>query len=192
MAAKKLFNAKYIDAEVFEVKFEFDISPKKTYYYSTESAKKFLINLEEHFFIEKTSMSNEVLLHPLKVTEFGSYGSLYEEIEDYRRNYNNGELVKKSIIFSAFSWYEHRFLPAYKVMQEEDVLIGFPHRTYTDLYVWIQKHKYYLSQKAGYDVGFDFTVQDFFKKYKKVNGLHLLPSKIKDVLHDIKEHIKNI
>jgi hypothetical protein len=72
------------------------------------------------------------------------------------------------------------------------VLAGFPNRTYTDLYVWIQQHKYYLSQKVGYDVGFDFTAHDFFKKYKKVRGLYMIPSMIKDVLRGIKEQIKEL
>lgn len=192
MAAKNLFNAKYIDAEVLEVQFEFDIAPNKTYSYNTESAKEFLIKLEEHSFQIKTYLSNVVLKYPLKVTELVSYGKLYEEIENYKTYYNCGEFLKKPVIFASYHWYEHVFLPAVEIIIEEDVLVGFPHRTYTDLYVWIQQHKYYLSQKVGYDVGFDFTAHDFFKKYKKVKGVYLLPSKIKDVLKTFKEKIKGL
>ena len=169
MAAKNVFNAKYIDAEVLEVDFDFEISPKKTYTYSTDSAKSFLIKMEEHFFLLKTCLSNSVLKYSLKVTELVSFGKLYEEIENYRNSYNKGQFQKLPIIFASYHWYEHRFLPAVAIINEEDVLSGFPRRTYTDLYVWIQQHKYYLSQKVGYDVGFDFTAHDFFKKYKKVN-----------------------
>lgn len=192
MVATNVLNAKYIDAEVYEIKFDFDISPKKTYSYSTASAKNFLIKLEEHFFLLKTSLSNNVVKKPLKVTELVSFGKLYEEIENYKSSYNKGELQKKPIIYASYHWYEHRFLPAVAIIEEEDVLRGFPHRTYTDLYVWIQQHKYYLSQKVGYDVGFDFTAHDFFKKYKKVKGLYLIPSVIRDVLRGIKDHIKDL
>ena len=52
--------------------------------------------------------------------------------------------------------------------------------------------EYYLSQKVGYDVGFDFTAHDFFKKYKKVKGLYLIPSMIRDVLRGVKEQIKDL
>ncbi|MDR2427292.1 MAG: ParB/RepB/Spo0J family partition protein [Endomicrobium sp.] len=191
-AAKNVFNAKYIDAEVLEIDFDFEISPKKTYTYNTESAKGFLIKLEEHFFQLKTCLSNTVLKYPLKVTELVSFGKLYEEIENYKNSYNKGQFQKLSIIYASYHWYEYRFIPAISIIEEEDVLSGFPNRTYTDLYVWIQQHKYYLSQKVGYDVGFDFTAHDFFKKYKKVKGLYLIPSMIRDVLRGIKEQIKDL
>ncbi|AKL97719.1 DUF4032 domain-containing protein [Endomicrobium proavitum] len=187
MAATELFNAKYIDAEVLEVQFEFDISANKKYSYNTESAKKFLIKLEEHSFVEKTYMSNDILIHPLKVTEFGSYARLYSEIEDYKKNCSECELHRKPVIFASFGWYEKRFLPALEVMKKENVLAGFPHRTYTDLYVWISNHKYFLSQKAGYDVGFDFTAHDFFTKYKKAGFISMAPSKIKNFFKFIKK-----
>ncbi|MDR3113065.1 MAG: DUF4032 domain-containing protein [Endomicrobium sp.] len=189
MAARKVFNAKYIDAEVLEVHFEFEISPNKSYSYDTEKAREFLIKLEEHFFQKKTFLSNAVLKRPLKVTELKSYGKLYEEIENYRASANSGEFQKKHIFFASYSWYEKRFLPAVEIMDENNILDGFPNRTYTDLYVWIQQHKYYLSQKTGYDVGFDFTAHDFLKKYKKSKGLYMLPSKIKEVVKNIKEQI---
>ena len=189
MAAKELFNAKYIDAEVLDVKFEFDIYPNKTYSYSNETAKKFLIKLEEHFFEKKTALSNKILKYPLKVTEFGSYATLVEEIEDYKDSDKNAEFNKKAIIYASYSWYENRYLPAVKIMKEEYILAGFPKRTYTDLYIWIEKHKYYLSQKVGYDVGFGFSAQDFFKKHKKVKGLRLLPYKAKEIIKTVKEHI---
>lgn len=192
MVAKNVFNAKYIDAEVLEVDFDFEISPNKTYTYNTSSAKGFLIKLEEHFFMLKTSLSNTVLKKPLKVTELVSFGKIYEEIENYRNSYNKGQFQKLPIIYASYHWYEHRFLPAVSIIEEADVLAGFPHRTYTDLYVWIQQHKYYLSQKVGYDVGFDFTAHDFFKKYKKVRGLYMIPSMIKEVLRGIKDQIKEL
>jgi hypothetical protein len=190
MAARKVFNAKYIDAEVVEVQFEFDISPDKSYSYNTDKAKEFLIKLEEYSFKNKTGLSNAVLKRPLKVTELVSYGKLYEEIANYQKSSNYAEIQKKPIIYASYHWYEHRFLPAVDTIEEENVLAGFPHRTYTDLYVWIQQHKYYLSQKVGYDVGFDFTAHDFFKKYKKVKGLYLLPSVIKEILRGLKEQVK--
>lgn len=192
MVATTVLNAKYIDAEVLEIKFDFDISPSKSYSYSTASAKNFLIKLEEHFFMLKTSLSNAVLKKPLKVTELVSFGKIYEEIENYKNSSNKGEFQKKPIIYASYDWYENRFLPAVAVIEEEDVLRGFPNRTYTDLYVWIQQHKYYLSQKVGYDVGFDFTAHDFFKKYKKVKGLYLIPSMIRDVLRGVKDQIKDL
>jgi hypothetical protein len=123
------------------------------------------------------------------VTDLTSFGKLYEEIQDFRRNFNNGELAKKAIIHASYLWYETRFLPAVKIILDEGILDKFPSRTYTDLYIWIQQHKYYLSKKAGCDVGFDYTKDDFVKKYRHSKFLDLLPPAVQDIVRGFKQEI---
>ncbi|MGA2091483.1 MAG: DUF4032 domain-containing protein [Endomicrobiales bacterium] len=187
--AKNEMGAKEIDAEVIDVQFDLDLSPQKQYSYDTEKAKEFLIKLEENAFEKETFLRNSILIYPLKVTDLTSYGKLFEEINDFRRNYNDGELAKRAIIYSSFQWYERRFLPAVRIIIKEGVLNIFPRRTYTDLYIWIQQHKYYLSQKAGHDVGFDFTKEDFIHKYRKSKFLDLLPLVFTDIMREIKGNL---
>ncbi|MBN1622262.1 MAG: DUF4032 domain-containing protein [Endomicrobiales bacterium] len=187
--AKNELKAVDIDAEVIEIVFNFELSPDRKYSYDTEQAKDFLILLEEDAFQKKTYLKNDILIYPLKVTELTSYAKLYEEIEDFRRNCENRELARKNIIFSSYLWYEKRFFPAAKIIMEEEVLKMFPKRTYTDVYVWIQQHKYYLSQRAGYDVGFDFTMDDFVQKFRKIKFFELLPQLTQDIIRMIKKEI---
>ena len=106
-------------------------------------------------------------------------------IKDFKKNYNNGELAKKSIIFSSYKWYAERFLHALNLMKKEDILSKFKNRTFTDLYVWIQRHKYFLSQQAGHDVGFDFTAHDFMEKYKDKKFLDIIPSIFTDIIKNL-------
>ena len=174
--AKNEFKAKYIDAQVTEIKFNYKLSKDKNYTFDSESTKKFLIKLEEDTFQHATFLNNKILIHPLKVTELKSFALLQQEILDFKKNYNNGELAKKSIIFSSYKWYAERFLHALNLMKKEDILSKFKNRTFTDLYVWIQRHKYFLSQQAGHDVGFDFTAHDFMEKYKNQKYLDIIPS----------------
>lgn len=183
--AKNEFKAKYIDAEVTEVKFNFELSKDKNYIFDSEGTKKFLIKLEENAFQKATFLNNEILVHPLKVTELRSYATINQEIIDFKQNYNNGELSKKSIMFVSYKWYAERFLPAVMLMKKEKILSKFANRTYTDLYVWIQKHKYFLSQQAGHDVGFDFTAHDFMEKYKDKKFLDVIPSIFTDILKNL-------
>lgn len=190
--AKNELNAPEIDAEVIKIDFDIELSPSKKYAYNTERAKDFLIKLQEDIFQRETFLKNRILVHPLKVTDLTSYGKLVEEIEDFRRNYNNGELAKKPVIFASYMWYETRFLPAVDNIIEEDMLKDFPNRTYTDLYLWIQLHKYYLSQKAGHDVGFDYTKEDLKKKIKKRHFFDMIPPVFKDVLRSIKKELRKI
>lgn len=189
--ARNELNAAAIDADVTEVHFALDLSPGKKYIYNTEKAKDFLIMLEEDAFQTKTSLKNAILVHPLKVTDLTSFAKLYEEILDFRKSYNNGELAKKAVMNAGYLWYEKRFLPAVKIMIEEGVLQHFPRRTYTDLYLWIQQHKYYLSQRAGHDVGFDFTKDDFVRKFRQSKFLDLVPPVILDIVRGIKNEVKS-
>lgn len=190
--AKKELNAAAIDAEVIEIHFDFNLSPNKKYTYDTEQAKDFLIKLEEDAFKNKTFLRNGILVLPIKVTDLTSFGKLYEEILDFRHNYNNGELAKKAVVYASLMWYEKRYLPAVQIILKEGLLDHFRNRTYTDLYLWIEQHKYFLSQKAGYDVGFDFTKEDFLKKYRKSKFLDLLPPLVQDIVNGIKKEIKKI
>lgn len=185
--AKNELKAQEIDAEVIEIHFDLELSLDKKYSYNTEQAKDFLIKLEEDAFQKKTFLKNNILIYPVKVTDLTSYAKIYEEIADFKRNYNNGELAKRSVIYSSYLWYETRFLPAVRIIIEEDILKSFPNRTYSDLYLWIQQHKYFLSQNAGYDVGFDFTKDDFLQKYRKSKFFDLLPNRIRDIVRGIKK-----
>ena len=186
--AKTVLGAPEIDAEVIKIDFDFELSSDKTYDYDTEQAKRFLIKLEEDAFQRETCLKNGVLIYPLKVTDLTSFGKLYEEVKDFRKNYHNGEFAKKHIALASYTWYEQRFLPAARIIIDEHILDGFQNRTYTDLYLWIQQHKYFLSQQAGHDVGFDFTKHDFMQKYRRVKFLDILPGVFKDIVHKIKLH----
>ena len=177
----------FVDAEIIEVRFDFILDPRKKYKFSTEEARLFLITLEEEAFQKKTLLRNQILLYPFKVSELTSFGKLYEEILDFRRNYDSGNIASKDIVYASLLWYEKRFLPAVKTIVGEKVMDRFPKRTYTDLYVWMNLHKYYLSQKAGYDVGFDFTRKDFLKRFSPPGFLEILPNSVKDFLGVLKE-----
>ena len=89
-------------------------------------------------------------------------------------------------MYASLQWYESRFLPSARINLDQAVLAGFPDRTYTDLYIWIQQHKYYLSQKAGFDVGFDFTKEDFVRKFRKAKFFDLLPNLVQGIVGFIK------
>jgi len=176
----------FVDADVIEIRFDLILDPKKKYKVSTEEASHFLITLESEAFQRKTGLRNAILIHPLSVTELTSFAKLNEEILDYRKNSDGGSLSGKDIVYASLSWYENRFLPAIRSIFEEDILKYFPQRTYTDLYVWMNLHKYYLSQKAGYDVGFDYTKKDFLKRFSPPGFLEVLPHSMKDFLGVLK------
>lgn len=180
----------FIDADIIEVRFDLKLDPKKKYKVSTEGARQFLITIEEEAFQRKTGLKNRILIYPLKVSELTSFSKLYEEILDFRKKYDGGSLEAKDVIYAGLMWYEKMFLPAVKTILEEKILDHFSKRTYTDLYVWMMLHKYYLSQKLGYDVGFDFTRKDFVERFSPHHFMEVLPGRIKEFMGVLKGLIK--
>ena len=188
MTAKNVQKREFIDAEVTEIIFEdFPLESNASYKYKTEAAKSFLITLQEEAFKKKTSLSNRVLKYPIKVTELTSYAKLLDEIEDFRRFYDKGALADKPLVYASLEWYEKRFLPAVELIIKENLLSGFQKRTYSDLYVWINIHKYYLSKESGYDVGFEFSEKDFISKFREDDSFFdVVPSIFRDMLQTIR------
>ena len=185
--AKNELKAKYIDAEIIEVNFEMDLKPNKKYASYTDQTQSFLIRLEENAFEKKTFLVNKILRYPIKVTELTSYAKLYEEIEDFYEEFEKDTFIKRAFIYASYHWYEHRFLPAVNLMEKESILSYFPRRTHADLYVWIQQHKYYLSQKVGHDVGFDYTAHDFLKRYNRRKVFALIHNFVDDIVDIVKK-----
>lgn len=190
--AKNVLEAKDVDAEVIQINFDLTLSSDKKYRHLTEQTYDFLLHLEEYIFQEKTFLRNKILRHPLKVTELTSYAKLYEEIVDYQKKVKLDDRRKKLLIEASYEWYETRFLPAIDIILNENILDRFPHRTYTDLYVWIQIHKYYLSLKSGRDIGFAQTQIDFVKKFGKPKFLDVVPELFEDIMGVLKKTIEVI
>ncbi len=188
--AKNELQAEFIDAEVTKVNFDVELNPEKKYSYNTETAKKFLILLEEKTFEEKTHLKNSILKYPIKVTDLTSFAKLYEEILSFREYHHSSQFQDKDMIYASYEWYEKIFVPAIQVIFKDKLLKDFPNRTYTDLYVWFMLHKYYLSQQAGHDVGFDFSKQDFLKKFKPEKITDIIPTIFRDFFKSLAKTVK--
>ena len=179
---KKEKKAKYIDAEIIKIDFDINLDdPNKEYQIDDQSAKKFLIELERKSFERKTGLYNDILTFPIILTELGGYQRLFNEMKDYHKKrmeeiYQKGEPLKypdveSHFIYSNIMWYRKVFLPVIEMIKKEKILEYFPNRTESDLYVWINQHKYYLSEKAGYSVDIEYSTEDFVKKFGEKSPL---------------------
>ena len=64
-------------------------------------------------------------------------------------------------------WYDNIYLPAIDTIKNYGILEKFPNRTKTDLYIWINEHKRYLSLKYGREVIIKFAAKDIMLRYSK-------------------------
>ena len=65
------------------------------------------------------------------------------------------------------SWFNTVYLPVVNVIEHQHIMKRFPHRTVSDMYVWIIKYWDNLKKKFGQDFSLDKAASDFTEKYGK-------------------------
>jgi hypothetical protein len=97
----------------------------------------------------------------IMLTEMGQYEKIINQICEHRHYL--GEKQKRDVPFreAAGDWERTVYNPIRETIEEEDILREFPGRTVADLYVYICDHKYFMSQRRGFDIGFARAISDF-------------------------------
>lgn len=100
-------------------------------------------------FLEITGLDRLRPEQNLRCSIPGRYRDLLEHISVHR--YFMGIEQDREIPYeeAVASWYDNVYMPLVRVIREEHILRDFPHRTETDLYVWIIEHEYFLREKYG-------------------------------------------
>ncbi len=82
----------------------------------------------------------------------GSYIKLLEHIDVHRWYLN--EHIDQEVTFEAavISWYDNVYLPLADFIREHGILVEFPGRTETDLYLWILEQQSYFKGLYGVEV----------------------------------------
>jgi len=163
VSASKKLGVKYIDAEVTE--FITDISIT-----SNMDPKEIFILTEREKFLNVTGLKQNRPEIKIRITVPGQYDFLLSQINKLMVQLNeNKKADEKLITFKETSliWYDNIYLPAIEIIKNYGILEKFPNRTKTDLYIWINEHKRYLSLKYGREVVIKFAAKDFLYRYSK-------------------------
>ncbi len=135
----------HIEAHIIEVKTDVPLTPDI-------QPDDLIIKAEYADFLEHTALAS---LRPdvdLSVTIPGQYEKLKEHIEVHR--YFMGSNQEKEISYpeAVSHWYESIYLPLVEPIRERGLLRWFPHRTETDLYLWVSEHRATLESELGWAV----------------------------------------
>jgi hypothetical protein len=163
VSVSKKLGVKYIDAEVTE--FITDISIT-----SNMDPKEIFILAEREKFLNITGLKQNRPEIKIRITVPGQYDFLLSQINKLMVQLNeNKKADEKLITFKETSliWYDNIYLPAIEIIKNYGILEKFPNRTKTDLYIWINEHKRYLSLKYGREVVIKFAAKDFLMRYSK-------------------------
>jgi nucleotide-binding universal stress UspA family protein len=103
-------------------------------------------------FVEHTNIDKLRPEADLSVTEPGQYEVIEEHIEVHR--YFMGKDQQREIPYfdAVVDWYDNVYLPEVFIIREKGLLIDFPNRTETDLYLWIAEHRTALEDELDNQV----------------------------------------
>jgi hypothetical protein len=153
----------YIDAEITEFVTDVKITPDM-------DPREIFIIAEREKFLNLTGLKKSRPDIKTRVTEPGQYDLLLSQINKLMVQLNESRKEDQPLISfqeTAVTWYDKLYLPALEVIKEYKILEKFPNRTKTDLYIWINEHKRFLSLKYGREVVIKFAAKDFLSKYSK-------------------------
>jgi hypothetical protein len=163
VSVSKKMGVDFIDAEVTE--FMTDVKLK-----STMDPSQIVLLAERENFLNVTGLKKKRPDNRMRITIPGQYDILLRQIGKFmqRHNQEKGEDEKKmDFQEAALCWYDNIYLPAIETIKRYGILEKFPNRTKTDLYIWINEHKRFLSLKYGKDVVIKFAAKDIALKYKR-------------------------
>jgi hypothetical protein len=161
VSVSKKTGVKYIDAEVTEFITDTPLTPDM-------NPNKIFVLAEREKFLNVTGLKKKRPDISIRVTAPGQYDFLLGQINKLMIQLNeNKKADEKMVTFEEASliWYDSIYLPAIEAIKHYGLLEKFPNRTKTDLYIWINEHKRYLSLKYGREVVIKFAAKDILFRY---------------------------
>ena len=120
-------------------------------------------------FLEKTRLNTLRPDQRIEMTAPGRYRDLLEHIEVHRFFQNMERSLEISFEEAVCSWYDNVYMPIVRVIRKQSILSRFPGRTEADLYIWISRWKYELSERYGKPISAEKAVDDFIATKRKPN-----------------------
>jgi len=163
VSVSKRMGVKYIDADVTEFITDIPLT-------SDMDPVEIFISAEREKFLNITGLKKSRSDIKIRVTAAGQYDFLLGQINKLMVQLNeNKKANEKMTTFeeAAIIWYDNIYLPAIEIIKNYGILKKFPERTKTDLYIWVNEHKRFLSLKYGREVVIKFAAKDFLLRYGK-------------------------
>jgi nucleotide-binding universal stress UspA family protein len=124
-----------------------------------------IVKAEYADFLEKSHLKEIRPKADLQVTVPGQYWELETHIEAHRFLLEQEEQREVSFKEAVGNWYDNVYLPMIQDIRERGILLDFPNRTETDLYLWIFRHQALLEKKLGWHIALDLATIDLVEEH---------------------------
>lgn len=145
VSVMKSIGAEFITANVRIINIDVPLKP-------TDSPDDIIVKTERDTFFKNTRADKLLPDASFELKHPGEYPELLEHITVHR--YFMGLDLKRDITAeeSVYDWYDHVYMPVIEIVRTRDMLHGFPDKTETELYLWIENHKAELKEAFGDEI----------------------------------------
>jgi len=119
-----------------------------------------ILKAEEARFLEETGFDQYCPEVDLQISAPGNYNLIHQQIEALRFNRENAQGGPISDEEAVQHWYRDLYYPIVYLIRQRNLLESFPGRSETDLYLWIIKHRFVLSQSLNWQVSLEIAAKD--------------------------------
>jgi nucleotide-binding universal stress UspA family protein/Icc-related predicted phosphoesterase len=95
----------------------------------------------------------------------GAYQQLLEQIKAHQLQLEKSHHLPYSYREAVEDWVEEVYLPVLQTVSQSGLLRDFPHRTPTDLYLWLIEHQQELSRQYGWEIKPDAVLDSLALAY---------------------------
>lgn len=158
VSVARQLGASQIQAYVTDVQSRVPLSPET-------QPDDLILKAELTNFLELTQIDKLRPGADLRLTLPGQYPILEEHIAVHR--YFMGIEQRCPIPYeeAVAHWYDQVYMPVVQLIRERGILERFPHRTETDLYLWLAKHRAELEEALGWQMETGIVAEDLVETY---------------------------
>lgn len=161
VSVAKTRGVEYIDAEVVSLQSEIKLRPGD----SLERMTRQVITYEKRTFYSETSFGDITDYWCLDFSVPGQYDVIYNHILTHKYYINMKKTEEISMENAITSWFTTVYMPIISVIDRQRMMRGFPHRTKSDMYVWLIKYWDELKHKFGSDYPLDDVASSFTQRF---------------------------
>ncbi|MHC1770847.1 MAG: universal stress protein [Flexilinea sp.] len=145
VSVMKSIGAEFISANVRIINTEVPLEP-------TDSPEDIIVKTERDSFLRNTHIDKLLPDESFELKHPGEYPELLEHIAVHR--YFMGLDLKRDITAdeSVIDWFDHVYMPVIEIVRTREMLQGFPDKTETELYLWIENNKAELTDAFGEEI----------------------------------------
>jgi nucleotide-binding universal stress UspA family protein len=145
VSVAKQVGATTVEAYVVEVQTRVPLSASANF-------EELILKSEYADFLECTRLDASRPDADFTMTVPGEYEKLERQIEAHRQWLSAQSGVPVSFEDGAARWHDDVYLPAILTIRDRGILLDFPGRTETDLFLWVSEHRDELEQALGWSV----------------------------------------